>query len=47
LDGFKPHVRQLIAVEDVATYLNAAQNKPKTKLQQLEENIQVMNRLFD
>jgi hypothetical protein len=31
----------------VATYPDVAQNKPKTKLQQLDENIQAMNRLFD
>lgn len=47
LDGFKPRLRQLIASEDVATYPDAAQNKSKTKLQQLDENIQAMNRLFD
>ncbi len=47
LDGFKPRVRQLVASEDVATYPDVAQTKPKTKLQQLDENIQAMNRLFD
>lgn len=47
LDGFKPRVRQWIASEDVATYPNGTENKLKTKLQQLDENIQAMNRLFE